>query len=56
MGYLSAERIRAIETALTQHMVQEFWLDLSTVVYDATTFLGCSPFTVGKGSDQIELR
>ena len=38
MGYLSAERIRAIETALTQHMVQEFGLDLSTVVYDATNF------------------
>ncbi len=33
MGDLSAERIRALETALTRHMVEEFGLDLSTVVY-----------------------
>ena len=38
MGYLTAERIRAFETALTAHMVKEFSLDLSTVVYDATNF------------------
>ncbi len=38
MGYLTVERIREIETRLTQHMVQEFGLDLSTVVYDATNF------------------
>ena len=38
MGYLTVERIRTIETALTEHMVKEFALDLSTVVYDATNF------------------
>ena len=38
MGYLTTERIREIETQLTRHMVQEFSLDLSTVVYDATNF------------------
>ena len=38
MGYLTADRIRDAERALTQHMVAEFGLDLSTVVYDATNF------------------
>ncbi len=38
MGYLTVERIRALETALTPFMVKEFSLDLSTVVYDATNF------------------
>ncbi len=38
MNYLTADHIRAAETALTQHMVKEFGLDLSTVVYDATNF------------------
>ncbi len=38
MSYLTADQIRAAETALTQHMVKEFGLDLSTVVYDATNF------------------
>lgn len=38
MGYLTADRIRAAERALTHHMVAEFGLDLSTVVYDATNF------------------
>ncbi len=38
MSYLTPDRIRTAETALTQHMVQEFGLDLSTVVYDATNF------------------
>ncbi|MCL5066293.1 MAG: IS1634 family transposase [Firmicutes bacterium] len=36
MGYLTPERICAIETALTEHMVKEFALEWSTVVYDAT--------------------
>ena len=38
MNSLTPEHIRAAETALTRHMVQEFGLDLSTVVYDATNF------------------
>ncbi len=38
MSYLTAEHIRDAETALTAHMVKEFGLDLSTVVYDATNF------------------
>ncbi len=38
MGHLTADRIRAVERTLTRHMVQEFGLDLATVVYDATNF------------------
>ena len=38
MTYLTADRIREAERNLTQHLVQEFNLDLSTVVYDATNF------------------
>lgn len=38
MNYLTAEHIRDAETAITAHMVKEFGLDLSTVVYDATNF------------------
>ena len=38
LGYLTPDRIRTIETTLTQHMVAEFGLELSTVVYDATNF------------------
>ncbi len=38
MGYLTAARIREVERALTQRMVEVFELDLSTVVYDATNF------------------
>lgn len=39
MGYLDQATIRAIERDLTTHMVQEFNLDLSAVVYDATNFV-----------------
>ncbi len=38
MGRLTADRIREVERRLTEHMVPEFGLDLSTVVYDATNF------------------
>ncbi len=38
MSYLTADRIQEVEQALTQRMVAEFGLDLSTVVYDATNF------------------
>jgi len=38
MGFLDEERIRAIETDLTAHLVKEFKLDLRHLVYDATNF------------------
>ncbi len=38
MGYLTADRIRDVERGLTRHMVAEFGVDLSAVVYDATNF------------------
>ncbi|MCK4304931.1 MAG: IS1634 family transposase [Candidatus Eisenbacteria sp.] len=38
MGFLNKERIRAIETDLTAHLVKEFKLDLRRLVYDATNF------------------
>jgi len=38
MGFLDEERIRAIETDLTAHLVKEFKLDLRRLVYDATNF------------------
>ena len=38
MGYLTAERIAAIENELTQKMVQTEGLDLSSLIFDATNF------------------
>ncbi len=38
MRYLTADRIREMERTLTQHLVTEFEVDLSTVVYDAANF------------------
>jgi transposase len=38
MDLMSVEKIRAIETELTQHMVHEFNMDLSCLLYDATNF------------------
>lgn len=36
--YLTVDRIRAAERVLTHRLVEEFHVDLSTVVYDATNF------------------
>ncbi len=38
MTYLTADRIREAERALSRQLVEAFPLDLSTVVYDATNF------------------
>ena len=38
MTYLTADRIREAERALCRQLVEEFHVDLSTVVYDATNF------------------
>ena len=39
MAYLTPERIREAEQALTRHLVEEFNLDLSTVVYGCDQLL-----------------
>ncbi len=38
MGYLTQERVRAIEEELTQHLVQHFQIDLKALLFDATNF------------------
>jgi len=38
MNYLDAEEIKAIETELTQRLIENFDLDLSCLLYDATNF------------------
>jgi transposase len=39
MDYVTTEDIRAIETDLTQRLVQEFQVDLRCLVYDTTNFV-----------------
>jgi transposase len=49
MNLLTVERIRTIEAALTRHMIEEFDIDLSCLLYDATNFFTfIDTFTAGE--------
>lgn len=50
MGYLDAEAIHRIEAELTERMVDEFQLDLRSVIFDTTNF-----FTWIDTADEAEL-